>query len=407
MLHLAPADGEAGIATSTQGLRTVAVRPTAFPYPLVDRIVAIDPGVRAMGTKLLSANEPYFAGHFPGAPVFPGVLICEALAQLAAQLTDDAGVPLRLTRVDRARFRRPLLPGDVLALEVTREGAPAGRLRGRVSSGEVLVADVEFTLAEPTGGWIHPTAQIAPTAVLARGVRVGAYATIGPHVTVGPDAWIGPHAVLDGHTTLGARTRVFSFAAVGVAPQDIKYRGEASTLTIGDDTVIREHASLHPGTAPGGMRTIVGAGCLLMGGSHVAHDCLVGDGVILANGAALGGHVTVGDHAIVGGLAGVHQFVRVGESALCAAGAMVSKDVAPFCIAAGDRARLFGLNHVGLRRRGLPAETRAAIKRAVRDLFSRGSWRENLPGVRARAGHVPEVERLLAFVEATQRGLCR
>ncbi|MFN8543311.1 MAG: acyl-ACP--UDP-N-acetylglucosamine O-acyltransferase [Candidatus Binatia bacterium] len=377
----------------------------AFPYRLLDRIVVVEPGVRAVGTKAVSANEPYFAGHFPGAPVLPGVLICEALVELGARLVFD-GAGGRLARVDKARFRRPVVPGDVLRLEVTPV-AGRDRLRGVVHTGDVVVAEVEFAVEPPRGPRIHPTAVVSPGAELDEGVCVGPYAVVGPYVRVGRDGWIGPHAVVEGRTTLGARVRVFQFASVGAVPQDLKYRGEPSTVEIGDDTTVREHASLQLGTAPGGMRTTVGTGCLLMVGAHVAHDCQIGNAVILANGAALGGHVVAESHAIVGALAGVHQFVRLGESSLCAAGAMVSKDVPSFCTVAGDRARLYGLNTVGLRRRGFSPETRAALKRAYRELFGGGSWRANAGRVSERLGHVPEVGRLVAFVTASRRGVCR
>jgi UDP-N-acetylglucosamine acyltransferase len=379
---------------------------TAFPYRLVDRVLRVEPGVRAIGTKLVSANEPFFAGHFPNAPVMPGVLICEALVQLGAHCVGGER-PLRLTAVKRARFRRPVLPGDALELEVVRATDAADGFVGVVEADGAVVAEVEFAAEVAREPRIHPTAVIAAGAELASDVEVGPYAVIGPHVRIGPGSWLGPHAVVEGRTTLGARTRVFQFASVGAPPQDLKYRGEPSTLELGDDNTIREYVTLQPGTTGGGLVTRIGSGCLFMASAHVGHDCRVGDHVILANGAALGGHVVVEDYAIVGALAGVHQFVRIGESALCAAGAMVSLDVPPFCIAAGDRARLYGLNTVGLRRRGISRESRAALKHAYRLLFQgEQSWRRRIDAVRGELGGVPEVARLLAFLGGSQRGVC-
>jgi UDP-N-acetylglucosamine acyltransferase len=372
-------------------------------------VLDVDPGVRAVGSKHVSANEPYFVGHFPGVPVLPGVMLCEAMVQLAAHLCEPDDADLRLLEVGKARFRRPIVPGTTLRLEVTRtaEGPPL-RLRGVATVGDALVAEVEFAAAPPAGPRIHPTAVVHRGAELAEGVRVGAYAVVGPRVRVDAGTWIGPHAVVEGITTIGARCRIFQFASVGAAPQDLKYAGEPSTLEMGEDNTVREFASINPGTAGGGLRTRVGSGCLFMVSSHVAHDCRVGNQVILANGAALGGHVDIDDYAIVGGLAGVHQFVRVGESALCAAGAMVSMDVPPFCVVAGDRARLHGLNVIGLKRRGLGAERISALKRAYRQIFHHADTRrEGLAQARADLGHVAEVARLIDFVEASRRGVSR
>jgi len=364
--------------------------------------------VRAAGVKLVAANEPYFDGHFPGAPVFPGVLLCEALAQLGAAAVGE-GDDVALAGVQRARFRRPVLPGDVLELAVTVAGrARPWRLRGAITMGEVAVAEVDFTLDHARGPRIHPTAVVARAAELAEGVRVGAGATVGPYVRIGTGSFIGANAMVTGRTTLGRNVRVFPFAAVGMPPQDLKYRDEPSRVEIGDDSTVREHASVHAGTTAGGMLTRIGSGCLLMVSAHVGHDSQLGSNIVVAAGAAIGGHVVIEDFAIIGGLVGVHQFARVGESALCAAGAMVSSDVPPFCTVAGDRARLFGLNTVGLRRRGFAPETIRALKRAYRLLFHGGPGRDGaLSRTRAAFGEVPEVERLIAFVAASTRGVCR
>src|SRR5882724_5997902 len=381
----------------------------AFPYRLIDRVLEVEPGVRAVGTKLVSANEPYFVGHFPGAPVLPGVLVCEALVQLGMYLAGEEAEDLRLLTVDRARFRRPAVPGDALRLEVTRRapGAP-WQLRGVVSAGTALVAEVYFSAAPPAGPRIHPTAVVAGGAELDEDVAIGPYAVVGRHVRMAAGCRIGPHAVVDGHTTLGAGTRIFPFASVGSIPQDLKYRGEPSTLELGEANIVREFVSINPGTAAGGMATRTGKGCVFMVNAHVGHDCRLGDHVIVSPGAALGGHVTVEDHAIIGGLVGVHQFVRIGESALCAAGAMVSMDVPPYCVVAGDRARLHGLNVVGLRRRGFSSATLATLKRAYRMLFqAAGTRRDAVTRTAGALGHVPEVAQLLDFVRASQRGVCR
>src|SRR5688572_3117769 len=385
---------------------------SGFPYALVDRVLELEPGRRAWGRKLVSGNEPYFAGHFPGLPVMPGVLLCQALAQLAALAVDDGDAdepPAELAEVTRARFRHPVFPGDTLELAIEVEaGGPPWRCGGTASAGGRLVAETAFVLDVRRGIWVHPTAVVAPGAELGAGVRIGPYAVVGPHVRIGDDTRIGPHAVVQGRTSVGVGTRIFAFASLGGPPQDLKYRGEPSRLEIGDGNAIREYVTMNPGTEAGGMVTTVGAGSLFMANAQMGHDCRVGDHVVVANSAALAGHVTVESHAIVGGLAGVHQFTRVGESAMCGAGAMVSQDVPPFCIASGDRARLFGLNLIGLRRRGMPDATVRALKRAYRLLFLEHEPMERALARARDAGEtVPEVGRLLAFVAASERGVCR
>jgi UDP-N-acetylglucosamine acyltransferase len=384
---------------------------SGFPYALLDRVVEIEPGRRGHARKVVSANEPYFAGHFPGVPVMPGVLLCEALAQLAALVVaedDAAAPPPRVREMGRARFRHPVFPGDTLELRVEADAGPPWPCRGTGTVAGRVVVEAEFLLAVTDEAWVHPTAVVARPAELGRGVRIGPYAVIGPRVRLGAGTWVGAHAVVEGRTSVGADNRIFPFASVGGPPQDLKYRGEPSCLEIGCGNAIREYVTMNPGTEAGGMVTRVGNGSLFMASAHVGHDCDVGDAVVLANSAALAGHVVVEAHAIIGGLAGVHQFTRIGESAMCGAGAMVSQDVPPFCTASGDRARLFGLNLIGLRRRGFSDDTVRALKRAYRALFLGDEPREQaLARARAAGGHVPEVAQLVAFVEGSERGVCR
>jgi len=400
------------------------VLPQRYPFLLVDQLVEVEKGHRAVGIKNVSANEPYFAGHFPGRPIMPGVLICEAMAQVAGMLLDcplegvSGGRGIQLSELERVRFRHPVLPGDQLRIEVTAvdHQGTAWRMRSTAEVDGRVVAEAEFTAMEVPYDTlpgretrrIHATAIVASGAELDEGVTVGPYAVIGPHVRVGRDTTIGPHAVLEGHTKLGARNRIFQYASVGAPPQDLKYRGEPSRLEIGDDNTIREFTSISPGTEGGGMVTRIGNRNLLMVNSHVAHDCVVADGTIIANAANVGGHVIVEDFVIVGGLAGVHQFVRLGQSAILGAGTMASMDVPPFCNATGDRARLRGLNSVGLRRRGFTPEKVQALKRAYHILFqSRLKAKDAIDQARRELGSVPEVEYMLVFIESSKRGVCR
>ncbi len=255
---------------------------------------------------------------------------------------------------------------------------------------------------------IHPTAIIDPSAELADGVEVGPYAIVGPSVKVGARTRIGAHTVIDSHTTLGEDNVLFQFASVGAAPQDLKYAGEPTTLTLGDRNTVREFATLNRGTTKGGGATSVGDDNLFMAYSHVAHDCQVGNGVVMANGATLAGHVTIEDRAIIGGLVAIHQFVRVGTMAMLGGGAMVSLDVPPFCIAAGDRARLHGLNLIGLRRRGLSEDAVKSLRTAYRLLFQGGmKLKDALTRIREEHADVEEVMTMVHFIEHSERGVCR
>jgi len=255
---------------------------------------------------------------------------------------------------------------------------------------------------------IHPTAIVDPASELADGVTVGPFAIVGAHVKIGAGSRIAAHAVLEGPTTLGRDNRVQPFACVGGAPQDLKYDGEPTRLEIGDSNIIREFATVNRGTTGGGGLTRVGSHNMLMAYSHVAHDCVLGDHVVMANGATLAGHVVIEDHAIVGGLVAIHQHVRIGESAFLAGGAMVSLDVPPYCMAAGDRASLHGLNVIGLKRRGMSDDELDALRGAYRLLFQSGlRLQEAVERVHAEHGKAAAVRHLLGFIAASKRGMCR
>lgn len=259
-----------------------------------------------------------------------------------------------------------------------------------------------------SGPQIHPTAIVAPGAELAEDVQVEPYAVIGPKVRIGSGTHVGTHAVISGRTTIGRENRIFHHASVGAVPQDLKYRGEDSELVIGDHNQIREFTTLHVGTSGGGMVTRVGDHNLLMNYSHIAHDSRLGSYTVVANGAQLAGHVVVEDYVVVGALVGIHQFARIGESAILGAGAMVSQDVPPFCNATGDRARLHGLNLVGLKRRGFSPETVHDIKRAYRMVFHSGlKLAEAMVQARQELPASAQVEKFLSFIAASERGVCR
>lgn len=259
------------------------------------------------------------------------------------------------------------------------------------------------------------TASIHPTAIIAEGARIGADVAIGPWCTVGANVELGDgarlisHVVVDGHTKIGAGVEIFPFATVGMAPQDLKYKGEPTRVEIGARTQIREHCSIHRGTATGTGLTRIGEDCLLMAVVHVAHDCAIGSRVVIANNVVMGGHCQIGDFAVIGGSAALHQFVRIGRGAMVGGVSGVEADVIPFGSVIGNRARLAGLNLIGLKRRGVSRADMHVLRQAVRLLFwSPGVFEHRLEQAKRQFDGHALVDEVLAFVTAdSRRGLIR
>jgi UDP-N-acetylglucosamine acyltransferase len=255
---------------------------------------------------------------------------------------------------------------------------------------------------------IHPTAIVHPGAKIAADVDIGPYAVIGPQVEIGPGCRIGPHTVITGHTRMGANNRVFQFSSLGDAPQDLKYAGEATRLEIGDHNTIREFCTFNRGTVQDAGVTRVGSHNWIMAYVHLAHDCQIGSHTVFANNAQLGGHVQVGDYAVLGGFTVVHQFCRIGAHSITGMGTIVLKDVPPFVTAFGNSAKPYGINAVGLRRRGYGADTVARLKRAYKTLYMAGHTFADAQRELAReAGGCPEIGVLLAFLAGSTRGIIR
>ena len=256
---------------------------------------------------------------------------------------------------------------------------------------------------------IHPTAIVAPGATLAEDVSIGPYCVVGEEVMLGAGVTLIAHIVVDGRTTIGEKTRIFPFASIGLEPQDLKYRGEKSRLVIGRHNTIREHVTMNPGTEGGGMVTRVGDHGLFMVGAHVAHDCQIGDHVIMANNATLAGHVVVEDYALLGGLSAVHQFVRIGQHAMIGGMSGVERDVIPYGQVMGDRARLSGLNIIGMQRRGFSREDIQTLRSAYQFLFSGdGTFNDRVTEMAERFGGVAPVDDIIAFIRAdSTRAICQ
>ena len=255
---------------------------------------------------------------------------------------------------------------------------------------------------------IHPSSVVDPAARLGAGVRIGPFCCVGPDVELGDDVELVSHVVVAGRTTVGARTRIFPFASIGHAPQDLKFRGEPSTLEIGHDCLIREGVTMNPGTAAGGLSTRVGPHGTFLANAHVAHDCQVGGHVIFSNNVMLAGHCRVGDHVILGGGAAVHQYVRIGSQAFVGGLAGVENDVIPYGMALGNRANLAGLNLVGLKRRGFSREQIHDLRRAYRLIFAaEGTLKERVEDVAAEFASRAEVQEILDFIrDGGDRAVC-
>jgi UDP-N-acetylglucosamine acyltransferase len=386
-----------------------------YPSPLVDTIVEHESG-RLVGVKNVTLNEEFFQGHFPGTPLMPGVLMLESLSQLAAVLllhredgNPDARVFLR--GVNDAKFRRQVVPGDRLRLEITLGRRRSSLVRAQAAAyvGDQMAAEAELLLnVVPDGTEIHPTAIVHPRAYVGRGSIIGPHAVIGPHVRVGERCVIGASAVVDGWTEIGDETEIFPFASIGLIPQDLKFKGEMTKLTIGRRNVFREFVTINRGTLGGGGVTEIGDHNVFMAYVHVAHDCHVKNDTIFGPHATLGGHVTVEDFANISAGSAVHQFCRVGRHAFVGGYSVVTKDALPFAKTVGSRpARIFGVNSIGLIRRGLPSDVIEKLKRSFRYLtqskMNTTKALQKIEGDKSLA--CDEVQYVINFIRSSQRGV--
>ncbi|MGB2712644.1 MAG: acyl-ACP--UDP-N-acetylglucosamine O-acyltransferase [Vicinamibacterales bacterium] len=390
-----------------------------YPSPLVDAVTELDPGRRIVAVKNVTVNEDFFQGHFPGRPLMPGVLMIETLAQVATVLLmgDGSMGPsgrAYLRGVDSAKFRRQVVPGDRLRLEVVMGARRTGlaRARATASIGDDVVAEAQLLMGligAPGPGRaaakVHPTAIVDPGASIGANTEIGPYVTIGAQVRIGKDCRIGASTVIDGMTEIGDGNEIFPMASVGLIPQDLKFGGETTRLIIGNRNVIREFVTIHRGTAGGGGLTRIGDHNLFMAYAHVAHDCQVGNETIFANGATLAGHVLVEDYATVGAFSGVHQYCRVGRHAFIGGYSVVTKDALPFAKTVGNRARIYGVNTIGLVRRKFSPESIAKLRRAYRYLLHSNTSRALAQIERDPSLKCDEVQYVLDFIRTSTRGV--
>ena len=255
---------------------------------------------------------------------------------------------------------------------------------------------------------IHSTAIIDSKAQIDSNVQIGPYSIVGKDVAIGSGTVIGPHVVIDPYVTIGKDCNIFQYAAIGATPQSLKFEGEKTFVKIGQGTIIREFVTIHRGTKFGGGLTEVGDKNLLMAYTHIAHDCKTGRQVVMSNNATLAGHITIGDYATIGGLVAIHQFVRIGDYAFVGGKSAVVKDVPPYVIVSGDRAKLHGLNTVGLKRSGFSKNTLLSLKKAYRIIFRIGlTLNEAIERVKVDVEQIPEVVSLIEFIKSSQRGITR
>ena len=385
-----------------------------FPSLLVDAVAEHEPGKRLVAVKNVTVNEDFFQGHFPHKPLMPAVLMIEALTQAATVRVASAdayrGSRVQLRGVNGAKFRKHVIPGDQLRL-ITTMGAQRGPLVKVAASAEVdgqTVMDAELLLAVTPCTQIDLQARVHPDAVVGDGTIVEPFAVIGPHVRIGRRCRIGAAAVIDGHTSIGDGTDVFPYASIGMAPQDLKYKGEETRLEIGAGNIFREFVTVHRGTAGGGGVTRIGDRNLFMNYVHVAHDCLVGSNTIFGPHATLGGHVMIADFVNVSAGSAVHQFCRVGAYAFIGGYSVITKDALPYGRTVGSRpARVFGLNLIGLKRRGFSDDTLKKLRAAYRYLTQS---KLNTTQAVARIAADPslqcaEVANLVDFIRTAPRGV--
>jgi UDP-N-acetylglucosamine acyltransferase len=387
-----------------------------FPSILVDAVTEHDEGRRLVAVKNVTVNEEFFPGHFPGTPVLPAVLMLESWSQVAAMLLlQRADAPpnarVYLRGVNDAKFRRQVVPGDSVRLEISlgRRRTSLARAQAAAFVGDQKVAEAELLLglvADATE--IDPTAVVHARAQIGPGTRVGPHAVIGPHVKMGANCRVGASSVVDGWTEVGDDCEIYPFASIGQNPQDLKYRGEETWLRIGRRNIFREFVTIHRGTQGGGGQTTIGDRNLFMAYVHVAHDCHVGNNTIFGNTATLGGHVTVEDFVNISAGSGVHQFCRVGRHGFIGGYSVVTKDALPYARTVGSRpARAFGVNTMGLTRRGFTGDVITKLKRTFRYLLQ-----SKLNTTRAlhqiendRSLACPEVQYLVDFIRTSQRGV--
>ncbi len=397
--------------------RIMEILPHRYPFLLVDKIIEFEYGKRAVGIKNVTINEQFFQGHFPGHPVMPGVLIVEALAQISGiimlNFPDMKGKIAYFAAMESVRFRRPVVPGDQLRLEVDllKAKGPVGKTLGRAFVDGMVVAEAEmtFSLADAqVEALIDPTAKIHPSAQIGKDVQIGPHAFIGEGVKLGNGVIIEANVVIEKWTSIGDDTHIHYGAIIGNTTQDKKFKGERSYVEIGARNDIREYVTINRATSKDG-KTIIGNDNLLLTNVHIAHDCVLGSGIVISNAAQIAGHVIIEDKVVFGGMGGATQFCRIGKMAFVGGYTKVNQDVAPFTLIEGNPAVMRTLNIVALERNNVSKESQRAIRKAYRMLFrSDLNMSQAIIQVQKEVEQTEEVKHLLGFLQAeSKNGIMR
>jgi UDP-N-acetylglucosamine acyltransferase len=390
--------------------------PHRYPFLLIDRIIELEEAKRAVAIKNITANEPFFQGHFPEQPIMPGVLICEAIAQtgvvMALRVSHNEGKIVYFAAMENVRFRRPVVPGDQLRIEVETIWARGnlGKMHGKAMVEGKIACEGDFTFSlvdkETAKVKIHPSAVIHPSASLEHNVEVGAYSIIGPEVSIGEGTKIGPHCNISRWAKIGKNNVIHQGVSIAATPQDLKYKGEKGEVIIGDNNVLREFVTIHLPTGEG-KKTIIGNENFIMVHAHIAHNCVVGNQVIIGAYAGLSGYTEVEDQAVIAGLTGVHQFARIGRLAMIGANSKILRDTPPFMLVDGNPAQIRGINLIGMQRRGISNEAQTEIKKAFKLMYeSRNNTAGALVEIKKRLRRLPEIEHIIQFLETeSKRGI--
>jgi UDP-N-acetylglucosamine acyltransferase len=400
------------------------ILPHRYPFLLVDRIIELEEGHRAVGIKNVSINEPFFMGHFPEYPIMPGVLIVEAMAQVAGiillRMPQAQGKLAFFASIQEVKFRHPVFPGDTLRMEavILKLKGFSGKVEVKAFVDDKLVAEgtMMCTLVDRAfnetpgfkGTEVHRTAYVHPTAKLGENVKIGPYTIIGEDVVVGDNTTIDAHVVLDKWTTIGRDCHLHYGAVIGDKGQVLKTNNdEKSFVQIGDRNEIREYVTIHRASGEGAA-TIIGDDNLLMANVHIAHNCRVGNQVVITNVTGLSGHVVVEDQAIIGGMVGIHQHVRIGRLAMVGGYSRVVQDIPPFMLVEGRPAIVRGINSVGMQRRNMPPEIQAEIKKVYKILYRSGlNLTQAMEKIENTVNKYDEVKHLINFVNESERGVCK